>query len=417
MIVNCPQIVIALIFFWLVLLNMSFVFFGIRYFIIKKYVQSGISMFFALVMAFIPQVMNMFIKGGSDPLSNWFASLPLYVYIIVLSLITLIVPVLSFYLYRYTRTHVSSNSIIKGFNASKEGFLYFDKDGACLLINKTMAKIASSLTKNFIQNGNTFLKLVKDQTITLEDGSTYKFINKEITVSSGLPFVNSDGSQTINELIALDVTELVKKNELIKEDNEKLEQMNKELASYNEKMLEVIRHREILSAKINIHNEMNTLVLQSSYLLSNDNKEERNNILSKWENNALLLCKEAESNNEDFINDLKTLADAIGIEMECKDFSPILSNEKITSLFIKATKESLLNVAKHTKNKKIIIDIKRDKDVITMSFINENNVNTKPIIKGGGFTNIEKSVEELSGKMTIINEERFILRIEVKDAL
>ena len=94
-----------------------------------------------------------------------------------------------------------------------------------------------------------------------------------------------------------------------------------------------------------------------------------------------------------------------------------MSNEKITSLFVKATKESLLNVAKHTKNKKIIIDIKRDKDVITMSFINENNVNTKPIIKGGGFTNIEKSVEELNGKMTIINEERFILRIEVKDAL
>ena len=106
MIINCPQIVIALIFSWIVLLNMSFVFFGIRYFIIKKYVQSGISLFFALVMAFIPQVMTMFIKGGSDPLSNWFASLPLYVYIIVLSLITLIVPVLSFYLYMYTRTHV-----------------------------------------------------------------------------------------------------------------------------------------------------------------------------------------------------------------------------------------------------------------------------------------------------------------------
>ena len=417
MIVNCPQIVIALIFSWVLLLDMVFVFFGIRYFIFKKYVLTTVSFLVALLMAFVAQVMTSFIKGGEDALSTWFAHLPLFVYIIVLSVITVAVPILSVHIYQHTRRHVSSNSIIKGFDTSNEGFLYFDEDGACLLINKTMAKIASSLTKNYILNGNKFLKLVKDQTITLEDGSTYKFIDKQITIPFGSSFVNKNDSQVINELIALDVTELVKKNELIKEDNEKLKKMNKELVSYNEKMLEVIRHREILSAKINIHNEMNSLVLQSSYLLSNDNKEERQNILSKWENNALLLCKEAENNNDDFINDLKTLADAIGIKMEYDDFSPIMSNEKIASLFVKATKDSLLNVAKHTKNKKIIIDIKRDKDIITMSFINDNNVNTKPIIKGGGFTNIEKSVEELNGKMTIINDKQFILRIEVKDAL
>ena len=417
MIINCPQIVIALIFSWIVLLDMAFVFFGIRYFIIKKYVISVTSIVFALLCAFTAQVMTAFIKGGTDALSTFFAELPLYVYIIVLALFTIITPLLSVYLYRYTRTHVSSNSIIRAFNASNEGFLYFDKDGACLLINKTMAKIASSLTKTYIMNGNDFLKRVKDQTITLEDGSTYKFIDREITISNSIPFVNKTDSQIINELIALDVTELVKKNELLKEDNEKLEQMNKELVSYNEKMLEVIRHKEILSAKINIHNEMNTLVLQSSYLVSNDNKEERKKLLSKWENNALLLCKEAENNNDDFISDLKTLADAIGITIECKDYSPIMSNEKITSLFVKATKESLLNVAKHTKNKKIIINIERVNGSVIMSFINDNNVNTKPIIKGGGFTNIEKSVEELNGKMTIINEGRFILRIEVKDAL
>lgn len=417
MIGECSRLIVAFIFAWVVLLDVAFAFFAIRFFIIKKYAHFGIAIFVSACMMFISQVMTSFIKGGSDSLSTWFNNLPLYVYIIVLSLLTSVIPVFSIVLYKYTRRHISSNSIIKAFNTSNEGFLYFDKDGACLLINKKMAIIASLLTKNYIFNGYEFLKLVQDKTLTLSNGETYKFTNKEITVTSDLPFYKENDSQVINELVALDVTELVKKNELLREDNKKLEEMNKELSSYNEKMLEVIRHREILSAKINIHNEMNSLVLQSSYLLSNDNKEEKKILLSKWENNALLLCKEAENKNDDFINDLKTLADAIGIKIECKDFSPILSNEKITSLFVKATKESLLNVAKHTQNKKIIINVERHKDVVTMSFINDNNVNTSPIIKGGGFSNIEKSVQELKGKMTIINDDKFILRIEVKDAL
>ena len=118
--------------------------------------------------------------------------------------------------------------------------------------------------------------------------------------------------------------------------------MNKELAAYNEETLEVVRHKEILSAKVNIHNEMNSLVLQSSYLLNNYDKKEAEKLLSKWENNALLLSKEAEINSKvDFINDLAILSDAIGVSIDCDDYSLVEKNEKITSLFVEVTKESL----------------------------------------------------------------------------
>ena len=52
-----------------------------------------------------------------------------------------------------------------------------------------------------------------------------------------------------------------------------------------------------------------------------------------------------------------------------------------------------------------------------MVFSNENAHDSKDIIKGGGLANIEKRVNELNGKMSIINNEQFILRIEVKDAI
>ncbi|MBO7614857.1 MAG: hypothetical protein J6T15_04085 [Bacilli bacterium] len=402
---------IAFIFTWLVGLFGVYSFFGIRYFFLKKYVRFGLLVFVAAILTFIAQGMVSFIKGGTDSLSTWFAELPLYVYIIVLSLITLVIPLFVIRFFKYLSTHVSSSSIIKGFDSSNDGFLYFDEDGACLLINKIMEEIATLLTKNYVLNGHTFLKLVKDQTITLSNGMSFKFLDKKVNLN------NSD-SQIVTELIALDVTELVNKNNILAEDNKKISEMNKELAAYNEETLEVVRHKEILSAKVNIHNEMNSLVLQSSYLLNNYDKKEAEKLLSKWKNNALLLSKETETSaNADFINDLTILSDAIGVSIDCDDYSLVEENEKITSLFVAVTKESLLNIAKHTKSKKLTVRISKEKDEIVMIFSNENIPDSKGIIKGGGLTNIEKRVNELNGKMSIINNGQFILRIEVKDAI
>lgn len=402
---------IAFIFTWLVGLFGVYSFFGIRYFFLKKYVRFGLLVFVAAILTFIAQGVVSFIKGGTGSLSTWFAELPLYVYIIVLSLITLVIPLFVVRFFKYIGAHVSSSSIVKGFDSSNDGFLYFDEDGACLLINKKMEEIATLLTKNYVLNGHTFLKLVKDQTITLQNGMSFKFLDKKVNLN------NSD-SQIVTELIALDVTELVNKNNLLAEDNKKISEMNKELAAYNEETLEVVRHKEILSAKVNIHNEMNSLVLRSSYLLNNYDKKEAEKLLSKWENNALLLSKEAETSaNADFINDLTILSDAIGVSIDCDNYSLVEENEKITSLFVAVTKESLLNIAKHTRCKKLTIKITKEKDKIVMIFSNENVPDFKDIIKGGGLTNVEKRVNELNGKMSIINNEQFILRIEVKDAV
>ena len=403
--------VIAAIFTWLVALFGIYVFFGIRYLFLKKYVRFSLFITLCIFLTFIAQVMVSFIKGGSDSLTTWFAELPLYVYIIVFSLITAVTPIFVIRFFKYARNNISTNSIVKGFNFSNDGFLYFDEDGACLLINSKMEEIATLLTKNYVLNGHTFLKLVKDKTITLSNGKSFKFMDKTINL-------NSNDNQMVTELIALDVTELVNKNTLLAEDNKKLSEMNKELATYNEQTLEVVRHKEILSAKVNIHNEMNSLVLQSSYLLSNYNQKEAEKLLSKWENNALLLSKEAENDkNVDFINDLITLSKAIGVSIECNDYSLVNKNEKLASLFIAITKESLLNVAKHTNSKKLLINLNHKEDKVIMSFSNENNAESKQVVMGGGLNNIKKRIDELNGKMSIINNEQFILIVEVKDAI
>ena len=409
MIINYPNIVIAIIFSIYLLLIASYFFISILYFINKKYIIFSITLFSSLLLAFISLIMTDFIKNNDHKFSNFFSRLPLFIYIILIVVCIIFIPIFSIHIYKYSKNNISYNSIKDSFNASNDGLLYFDSDGACLLINNKMEEIASLLTKSYILNGFSFLELVKDKKITLSNGKTFKFIYNTI---------NTLNEEEINEIIALDVTKIVEKNELLDVENKKLKEANKKLASYNNQTLELIRHKEILNAKINIHNEMNALVLQSSYLLSNDNYDERMKLLSKWENNALLLCKEVEyDNNLDFISDLNILADAINVKIICNDYSLIKSNDKIISLFVLATKEALLNIAKHTDSKELFINITKDNDILTISFINDNNKNISPITKGCGLNNVLKAVNELNGKMDIINNEKFILKIEVKDAV
>ena len=409
MIINYPNIVIGTIYALILSITLGYYIISVLYFSNKKYVNFSITLTIGLLLSALLLIMIDFIKSNTHEFSNWFSRLPLFIYIILIVVCIIFIPIFAIHLYKYSKEHISYNSIKDSFNASNDGLLYFDSDGACLLINNKMEEITSLLTKSYILNGFSFLELVRNKEITLSNGKTFKFIYNTI---------NTSNEEEINEIIALDVTKIVEKNELLDIENKKLKEANKKLASYNNQTLELIRHKEILNAKINIHNEMNALVLQSSYLLSNNNYDERMKLLSKWENNALLLCKEVEyDNNLDFISDLNILADAINVKIICNDYSLIKSNDKIISWFVLATKEALLNIAKHTDSKELFINIKKYNDILTISFINDNNKNISPITKGCGLNNVLKAVNELNGKMDIINNEKFILKIEVNDAI
>ncbi len=418
MMYECPMLLLSLLSAVLIILSVAYIFFIIYSFIIKKYALFAASIVIAVVVIFLIQIYALTLRGTDNAFAHFFNHLPIALYISLISLFVVIVSVIVFYLVRYNRRHITPNSIIKAFNTSKDGFLYFESDGACILINETMEEIASYLNKEYILNGYDFFNKVRGKTITLENGLTYKFIDKEIVVNNRTTLLNKEPNRKVTELIALDVSELVNKNNQLEADNNKLKVLNYELMEYNKNMLDVIHHEEILKAKINIHNEMNELILESSYLLSNDDKEKKNKILSKWENNALLLFKEAEHiHADDFIHDLTVLADAMGVKMKCDNYSILSHNESLVGLFTHASKEALTNIAKHADSKELIVNIKKENDLIIMSFANDNNKNTKTIKKGGGLLNLEKHVEQLKGKMFIINKEQFILRIEVEDVL
>ena len=411
---DTPEMVLALFSAYTFLLICFVIFVTVSFIKNKRWVNATLAILAFVILFLIYQVLHVASKEETGSFFYSFGRLSFYIYLAIVLSLTLLITYLGIYFIIWNHNHIIYSSIINAFDAFLIGVLYFDENDTILLVNNTMADIFSYLDIKEKFNSASFKEFVNNKIITLKNGETYHFSISQITIERKKHYFSKiKYVAPIYEVIAKNVTEINNKINILKEDNERIITNNKLLVAYHEQMPEIIRHQEILKAKINIHEEMNELLISTVYLLDNDDQELRKDILNKWKNNALLLSKENENSvNQDMINDLITLSKSLGIQIDFHHLDDIKELE-IRKLFIMVGKETLLNVAKHTKDKKLIIDVIKKENHYVMTFANKEGSTNKNIIYGSGLTNIEKHVTQLNGKMTIINDDNFIVKLEV----
>lgn len=114
-----------------------------------------------------------------------------------------------------------------------------------------------------------------------------------------------------------------------------------------------------MSAKTNIHDEMNRLMLSTVHALGETDETKRKEILRLWQRNALLLCKEAsESKPIDFLADLSVIADSLGIRFICNDL-PELSDVSVRRVFVQVAREAMVNAVKHGGAKTMTVSVQK----------------------------------------------------------
>ena len=265
---------------------------------------------FAVMQAFLGLLNNP--KGL---IGNKILQISVWWWCVVLVLLSVSAICVGIKLLRWFKTHISPESFAKAFNSVSAGILFYVEGGQCLLSNNIMNQLAQSITKTPLLNGEEFYKALGSDTVNTSDGKVWAFKRRELNVEERF---GRKQPICVYELIATDITEMVRKNQQLSDDNVKLRRINNELADYNRDMIESIRRKEILSAKTNIHDEMNRLMLSTVHALGETDETKRNDILRLWQRNALLLCKEAsQSHPTDFLADLSVIADSLGIRFIC----------------------------------------------------------------------------------------------------
>ena len=210
--------------------------------------------------------------------------------------------------------HITPMSVKDSIDMLHAGLCYWEDGGRIILSNKKMDEICLSISGEMLLNGDKFYKYIESECIPMPDGSIKYFFHNLVEFED----------KQIHELVAADVTELYKKNELLEQETISLQKMNESLRRYNKNIEETVRKLEILDAKVYIHDEMNRLMLvttANAEMLMSD--EEFNEILTLWRNNAILLGSESDRSrvNTD-ISEINQLAELLGIQLRWQGEQP-----------------------------------------------------------------------------------------------
>ena len=345
------------------------------------------------------------LKGAVAPTALIFLHEPILYYVGAIVLLFAGCALLYADIRRWRKKHISPSSIKESIDGLPAGICYYMEGGRCVLTNHRMNKICFSLTGGSLQNGALFYGCVKDKAVhALSDGTAVFFRHRVI----------SHGGMILHELIADDITELYEKNRELRRDNERAERLSANMKAYGETISDTVRRQEILQAKINIHDRMNQMILSTQRAADGPECDaDADNILDMWENQALLLCKEAKpEESSNVVSDLNLLGLVVGTEIVWSG-DRVKGDSRALSLFLLAAREAIANAAKHAAAKHIYINIKDKSKSLEAEFKNDGTAPRSAVEETGGLLNLRRRLESAGGQMSVSSEGEFCLSITV----
>lgn len=329
---------------------------------------------------------------------------------------------------KWKDTHISTSSIQEGLDALDTGLCYFRADGRVIMQNEFMNQIRKEFLDSRERDGKAlWQEIVKhrimDTTrqeesspsiclLQMRDGRMIQFRLAEILLS-GMP---------VSEITASDVTEQMRLNRLLDEQNKEIEERNQWLNRYFLQIDEVVREQEILDTRIRIHDDLGKILLITRKSIEDpENQELKEEVLSMWEKNAVMFSAESEDfkkkrsdrktdsmasiHQAAVLSGLGLIFDGDALDqtgnLDCED-------SRISEIYELGLHECMTNTILHGKGKNIYVNVRKIKGVrYQITILNDGEIPAKPVKEGGGLKNLRKKVEKMDGSMEYCYTERF----------
>ncbi|MEE1321619.1 MAG: hypothetical protein UHM85_08825 [Acutalibacteraceae bacterium] len=327
--------------------------------------------------------------------------------------------VLSLYLVeKWKREHITPASIKEGIDRLPAGLCYHNEKGVPKLINHRMDGLCRyitgeplfdgnefwrRLTKGEVLPGNTVVKWGENPIITLSDGNTLSFTKIEREI----------GGKKLYEIRATDITKQYALNLELQRNNNELRSLNTRLQEYGENVYDITREREILTAKVNIHDMLGkALLVTKRYIESGDEGITKNELTDMWKGTLYLFeggfTEGGESGNLDELYDAAKL---MGIRLTVKGQIP--SDNRLLRFIMSGARESLTNAVHHAKASELVITLYREYSFFVIEYTNDGSKPANPVSEGGGLSSLRQSVESEGGTMETEIFPQFVLRLKI----
>lgn len=341
--------------------------------------------------------------GKTEPaagISLILGELPTISWVFVLLLITFVLYWNIYLNKRYAGMYITPLAMKVCADRMSCGICYWRDSGRVIFSNICMNRLCVGLTDSPLNDGNVFREAVQAGILPVGD-KVWKFTCRDLVFEGAV----------LHEMVAWDISEIHAKTEALRKENEELARLNSELKAYSFKIDDVVRRQEILQAKVNIHDEMNRLMLSSASADSND-RESLDRVFGQWRQNALLLCMETEKKKEKNAESrLEQLAGALDIRLIWHNNLIEDLTEKQRELFFAAAQEAVTNAVKHAEAKTMEISFEKNETGISVCFENNGKMSPGEVMFTGGLSNLDLMARDRNCKIKAIAGKSFSLLI------
>ena len=362
-------------------------------------------------------------NGPEPPLPGWlaaFSAWPAAVIVVYEAVSAGILAVVLADHIRYLKTHPTAFSIKETMDLLPAGIAFSRPEGTVAFRNLTMRRLARALTGRMLTDMNAFRRVAgltgaqAEKSLRLPDGSAvWQFSWQTLAV---------DG-EVFQQLTASDITGQAKIAAEREETNRKLRELQMRLQIYNRQADRVIMEQELLNARMAVHNELGSVLLESRHYLCEPEAIREDVLLQALKNTNTYLLREYEQDDTAWnaLRDALETAETIGVAVEAEGSLPVQDPDR--RVVAAAIIECATNAVKHAGGDALHVSAQEEDGRMVYVFVTNGAPPDGTVKEAGGLVSLRRLVEGENGQMAITSAPRMTLTItmpqqtaDIKDA-
>ena len=365
--------------------------------------------FFAVVEDYL---VNRDIRGVR--FAEWFGGLPVWMIVAELIAMFTVIGYTVKHLNDWERKHITPRSLKEATDLMQDGICYYSENGLAYQVNRRMEQLSMALTGSYmndacefwdrlyygrLEDGNLSIRGGDTPMVMLSDGMVYSFVKTKLEIDEGM-----------YQIFATEITSLYDITKSYRESNARLTEMNKRLRAMGEGINRMVIDKEVLEAKIRIHDNLGAMLLASRRYLANPAPGDRQEIIAAWTQNVDLLRHERAETEADDYELLYETAEDVGMTLELEGELP--QEPAVKKLVSTAMHECMTNTIRHANGDRLFISVQEAGEGCIVNIRNNGRAPEKEISESGGLGSLRRLADECGAKMTVEGKPEFLLRLE-----
>ncbi len=289
---------------------------------------------------------------------------------------------------RYRNEHLTPDSVKQAMDLLPAGIAFAQPDGAVLFRNLVMDRLSVSLTGKLLTDLTAFRTAAGTEPVSLE-GRVWQINDRETPDSP------------LSQLTATDITEQAGVVADLEANNRKLKDIRLRLEIYNRQAERIIIAQELLTARMTVHDELGSVLLESRHYMNDPASIDEGLLLQALKNANTYLLREYEKDDTavDPLADAFSAAEAIGVQVTLSGIPPAEESPRL--ILAAAIRECAANAVKHAGGDRLEVDARHTGEGSRFTLQSNGKPPAGAIRENGGLLSLRTLAEKQHGVMRI----------------